>query len=115
MMFQESKIVHHIADFVVGHWGWGSANHSRPICHLKSHWVITLVDWNDFGEDWGAVEKKEFLGEHESLYQALLRVQPTGMEAERAFSAMGLFVTKIGSVSTKYGRDYLSETIWNSQ
>ena len=31
------------------------------------------------------------------LYEALLTIQPTSVEAERAFSACGLFVTKLRS------------------
>ena len=33
----------------------------------------------------------------ESLYRSLLTIRPTSVEAERAFSAMGLFATKIGN------------------
>ena len=31
----------------------------------------------------------------ENLYRSLLTIRPTSVEAERAFSAMGLFATKI--------------------
>ena len=33
----------------------------------------------------------------QTLYEALLTIQPTSVEAERAFSACGLFVTKLRS------------------
>ena len=33
----------------------------------------------------------------ESLYRSFLTIRPTSVEAERAFSAMGLFATKIGN------------------
>ena len=33
----------------------------------------------------------------ENLYRSFLTIRPTSVEAERAFSAMGLFATKIGN------------------
>ena len=40
------------------------------------------------------IERPKYL---ELLYKALKTIKPTSVEPERAFSAMGFFVTKIGS------------------
>ena len=49
----------------------------------------------------------------QTLYEALLTIQPTSVEAERAFSACGLFVTKLRSRLLDSTIDALC-FIWNA-